>query len=96
LNTLIKNDIIILKRLILHESYSLFKNFDSANSFIEKIDFNKKNVMDLIKNIIQIIKKELNEEKILFVIDGYSKKYDKNDSLKKIKELIPKNYLFII
>ena len=52
--------------------------------------------MDLIKNIIQIIKKELNEEKILFVIDGYSKKYDKNDSLKKIKELIPKNYLFII
>ena len=29
--------------------------------------------MDLIKNIIQIIKKELNEEKILFVIDAILK-----------------------
>ena len=96
LNKLIKNDKMILKRFILHESYSLFKNIESANLFIEKIDFKKNNVMDLVKNIIQNIKNELNEEKILFIIDSYSKKYDINDTLKKIKELISKNYLFII
>ena len=48
LNKLIKNDKMILKRFILHESYSLFKNIESANLFIEKIDFKKNNVMDLV------------------------------------------------
>ena len=96
LNKLIKNGRKILKRFILHESYSLFKNIESANSFIEKINFKLKNVMDLVKNIIQNIKNEINEEKILFIIDSYSKKYDLNDNLKKIQKLISNNYLFII
>ena len=48
--------------------------------------------MDLVKNIIQNIKNEINEEKILFIIDSYSKKYDLNGNLKEIKKLISNNF----
>ena len=60
---ILKNDIITLKKLFLHESYSLFRTREDAINFIEKINLNEDNVMKIIFKTISRAIVEINEKK---------------------------------
>ena len=83
------------KKIILHESYSLFQKREDSNEFINSIDFTEKNVMKLILEIIcVVIKQMIVVEKKIFILDGYSYEYDRQNILKEIKNLVYERIYF--
>ena len=88
-----------IKNILLHESYSLFKEREKAINFIEKINFNsyKNNLMQMIHEIIIIALNEIKEEQKVFVLDGYSCEYDSKNILNEIKkDVINKQNFFLV
>jgi hypothetical protein len=71
-NLIDKEDILNLKKIITHESYSLFEIKKEADEFIKSIDFKENNIMKFIENIINKAINEINKNYIVFILDGYS------------------------
>ena len=89
LDDLLKNSKIKeLKKIILHESYSLYKERKSAKEFLKKINFNLSDIFELIENIIKSVINEVKARRRFFALDGYSFKFDENNKLKNIINLV--------
>ena len=88
-NLILDVNIPLMKKIILHESYFLFQKREDSKELISAIDFTEKNVMKLILEIINIIIKQMIViEKKIFILDGYSYEYDRQNILKEIKYLV--------
>ena len=85
-----------LKKIILHESYSLYKEIKSSKEFLNKINFNIKDTFELIENIIISVVNEVKSKKLFFVLDGYSFKYDENNKLNNIIKLVYEKKSFFV
>lgn len=99
LNDLIKeSDVSGLKKILLHESYQLFREREKAVKFIEKINTNlfNKNIFNMIHEIIKIAIDEITETDKVFILDGYSCEYDPKNILKEIKDDITNNNKFFL
>ena len=97
LNDLVKkSDISSIKKILLHESYSLFKKREEAKNFIEKINLNETNIMNLINDIILLALDEIKNDQKVFIIDGYSCEYDINGNLTKLIDLVMKEKNFFL
>ena len=78
-----------LKKVVLHESYSLFKKKEDCEKFIEKINFSSNSVMELIYNIIINANENVKDNKNnVFILDGFSSIYDKNKILANLIDLV--------
>lgn len=96
LSDLVKNgNIKELKKIILHESYSLYKERVDSKEFLKKINFNL-NVLELIENIITIVVNVKTSKRLLFVLDGYSFIYDDNNTLNRIINLVHEKKNFFV
>ena len=99
LNALInKLDTSEIKKILLHESYSLFKEREKAVNFIDKININlyKDNIMGMIEQIIKIALQDVEGENRAFVLDGYSCEYDPDNILDKLKEDVKNNNKYFL
>ena len=97
LNNLLKSKNNKIKKVILHELYNIFRDFDSALLFYQKLNFEFENVMIFILDIITKILIEVKEKKLLFILDGYSEYYDKEKKyLHKIDRLVCCDYFLYI
>ena len=81
-----------IKQILIHEAYSLFRERKYAFDLIQKINLSQ-NIIKIILDIINVVIEEVEifgkDSKImkLFVLDGYSNEYDKENILKNIIEL---------
>ena len=87
-----------IKKILLHESYSLFTERLKTLNFIEKINLNlyKNNIMDMIHDLIKIALNEIKEEQKVFVLDGYSCLYDPKNILNELKKEVIENQNFFL
>lgn len=89
LNDLInKSDALQIKKILLHESYSLFRERKTATNFIEKININQNDIMKMIQEIIKIALTEIKEKQKVFILDGYSVEYDSLNILNDITQYV--------
>ena len=101
LNSLInKVDTSEAKKILLHESYSLFKEREIAETLMNKININlyKDNIMGMIQEIIRIALNDVKGKDKAFILDGYSCEYDHDNILDQLKEDVKrdKNYFLQI
>lgn len=88
LNELIKTDLPKLKKVFLHDLYSLFKTRKDSLSFMAKLDFTKKSIMSIVLETIKNAITEIKEKRKVFIIDNYSTEFDKEYILKDIIDLV--------
>ena len=87
-NLIINQNLYLIKKILLHESYSLFKQREDSVELIKRINLNNKNIMEIILEVMNIVVLEIKEKRKVFILDGYSCEYDNDGILKEIIKLV--------